>query len=166
MNIKNKNLRREIKDNFAEVINAYSRTVDQTPNCTIIALVDALGYQQARKTIAELVNTVGSWDGRIYTSTRQWAMSIQNAASPEELEDWQIYTPAAIHPSHIQQLAEAMQRYVPACSTAQVIMDEYGVTRCAKCQCELTCDSDSGDMPDHCPKCGAELDYSLFMQKN
>lgn len=40
----------------------------------------------------------------------------------------------------------------------RVFIDEWGVSRCA-CGAELCCD-EYGEMPDDCPVCGAELDYS------
>ncbi len=40
-----------------------------------------------------------------------------------------------------------------------VKMTDYGVTVCGNCGAELVCD-DCGDMPDKCPDCGCDLDYS------
>ena len=46
-------------------------------------------------------------------------------------------------------------------SKCAVYEDWYGITRCGVCHAPLTCD-DNGDMPEECPGCGSELDYSLY----
>lgn len=44
---------------------------------------------------------------------------------------------------------------------ALVLEDDFGITHCEQCGAEIL-SNDCGDMPDICPKCGAELDYSLY----
>lgn len=80
---------------------------------TVAAIVERLGYDTAREAIAEIINTVGEWDGRIWPSSREWAATIENAATRDELEAKSIYQPAEIHPAHINQLAQAMSKYAP-----------------------------------------------------
>ena len=80
---------------------------------TVAAIVKQIGYDTAREAIAEIVNTVGEWDGRIWPSSREWAATIETAATRDELEAKNIYQPAEIHPAHINQLAQAMSKYAP-----------------------------------------------------
>ena len=95
------------------MVNIYRETSDRTPAETVAEIVAALGYDAAREAVAEIVNTVGSWDGRIYPSSRAWAATVESAATAEELEEKCIYQPAEIHPAHINQLAQAMSEYAP-----------------------------------------------------
>lgn len=97
--------------NIKTVVNIYCETAEQTPAETVAAIVDRLGYDTAREAIAEIVNSVGEWDGRIYPSSREWAATIETAATRDELEAKSIYQPAEIHPAHINQLAQAMSKF-------------------------------------------------------
>lgn len=99
--------------NIKTVVNIYSETRDRTPAETVAAIVEQIGYDTAREAIAEIVNTVGEWDGRIWPSSREWAATIETAATRDELEAKNIYQPAEIHPAHINQLAQAMSKYAP-----------------------------------------------------
>ena len=99
--------------NIKTVVNIYSETSDRTPAETVAAIVERLGYDTAREAIAEIVNTVGEWDGRIWPSSREWAATVEIAATAEELEAKRIYQPSEIHPAHINQLAQAMSKYAP-----------------------------------------------------
>lgn len=97
--------------NIKTVVNIYCETSDRTPAETVAAIVDRLGYDTAREAIAEIVNSVGEWDGRVSRSSREWAATIETAATRDELEAKSIYQPAEIHPAHINQLAQAMSKY-------------------------------------------------------
>lgn len=99
--------------NIATVTRIYRETSDQTPAETVAEIVAAIGYDAAREAVAEIVNTVGEWDGRIWPSSREWAATIETAATRDELEAKSIYQPAEIHPAHINQLAQAMSKYAP-----------------------------------------------------
>lgn len=99
--------------NIKTVVNIYCETSDRTPAETVAAIVERIGYDTAREAIAEIVNTVGEWDGRIWPSSREWAATIETAATRDELEAKNIYQPAEIHPAHINQLALAMSKYAP-----------------------------------------------------
>lgn len=99
--------------NIATVARIYCETSDRTPAETVAAIVERIGYDTAREAIAEIVNTVGEWDGRIWPSSREWAATIETAATAEELEAKRIYQPSEIHPAHINQLAQAMSKYAP-----------------------------------------------------
>lgn len=98
--------------NIAAVVEVYRQTRDNTPAETA-AIVNRLGYSVAVEAVAELVNTVGEWDARIFPSVREWAESQPTAASRDELDAMSIYQPSEIHPAHINQLAEAMSKYQP-----------------------------------------------------
>ena len=99
--------------NIKTVVSIYCETSDRTPAETVAAIVERLGYDTAREAIAEIVNTVGEWDGRIWPSSREWAATVEIAATAEELEAKRIYQPSEIHPAHINQLAQAMSKYAP-----------------------------------------------------
>ena len=99
--------------NIKTVVSIYCETRDRTPAETVAAIVDRLGYDTAREAIAEIINTVGEWDGRIWPSSREWAATIETAATRDELEAKRIYQPSEIHPAHINQLAQAMSKYAP-----------------------------------------------------
>lgn len=110
--------------NREELVQAYSETRNNKPIETIDRLVCVIGYTAAVETVAELVNNVGEWDGRISRNNRQWAQSIETAATREELEALTIYQPDSIHPAHIDQLAAAMQNYTPEEEPAQEAQNE------------------------------------------
>lgn len=99
--------------NIKTVARIYCETIKQTPAETVAEIVAAIGYDAAREAVAEIVNTVGEWDGRIWPSSREWAATIETAATRDELEAKSIYQPAEIHPAHINQLAQAMSKYAP-----------------------------------------------------
>jgi len=105
--------------NIKTVVNIYCETSDRTPAETVAAIVERIGYDTAREAIAEIVNTVGEWDGRIWPSSREWAATIETAATRDELEAKSIYQPAEIHPAHINQLAQAMSKYAPPAQEAR-----------------------------------------------
>lgn len=102
--------RNKIKDNRKTLLSCYHSTQEQAPSDTIAALVEHIGYTEAVETVAELVNCVGSWDGRISRKTREWAGSIETAASSEELEMCHVYS-GEIHSTHVDQIADAMMKY-------------------------------------------------------
>ena len=99
--------------NIQTVVDIYQKTREHTPAETVAAIVERLGYGTAREAIAEIVNTVSEWDGRVSRSSRAWASSIESAATSDELEEHRIYQPVEIHPAHIEQLAQAMSKYTP-----------------------------------------------------
>lgn len=124
-------VKKAIRSNFSTVCEKYAENRTGTPADTIAEIVDAIGYDSAVVTIAEIVNTVGTWDGRISADSRAWAESIENAADADSLRDAGIYQPNAIHTAHINQLAEAMAEYtpteaeeIPAEVVAMVAVDE------------------------------------------
>lgn len=96
------------------VIEVFRATRDETPAATVAELVNRLGYETAREAVAELVNTVEEWDYRIYEYVREWAQSVETAATPDELRSHDIYQPGDIHPVHINQIGGAMMGYTPA----------------------------------------------------
>ena len=105
--------RTEIRKNFETIISIYKNTRDGKTTDTVAALVDALGYDNAVLTVAELVNTVGDWDLRISNKNREWAGNVAEAATRDELREMGIYTPSEIHQAHIDQLADVMRKYDP-----------------------------------------------------
>lgn len=103
-----------IKAHRKALIETFRATMDKTPAETISELVGLLGYAAAAETVAELVNSVGDWDGRVYDYVRTWAGGIETAATREEMEAHYIYQPSEIHPAHINQIGQAMRDYTPA----------------------------------------------------
>lgn len=102
------------KAHLETVVEVFKATREETPAATVAELVNRLGYETAREAVAELVNTVGEWDGRIYEYVREWAQSVETAATHDELRSHDIYQPGDIHPAHINQIGEAMREYAPA----------------------------------------------------
>jgi hypothetical protein len=105
--------KRTTKKNLATVVDVYKATRDTDPKNTAAELVKRMGYAVATEAVAELVNSVGEWDGRIFPSVRTWAAEQPTAATHDELDNMSIYQPADIHTAHINQLAEAMRDYEP-----------------------------------------------------
>ncbi len=90
------------------LVEAYNKSRfegNNTPEETISILKDMIGPHEALLAVAELVNTVGAWDGRVSATARSWAGSIEDAAQPEELEAMRMYQTAEIHPVHIDNIA-------------------------------------------------------------
>ena len=73
--------------NIAAVVEVYRQTRDNTPAETAAAIVNRLGYSVAVEAVAELVNTVGEWDARIFPSVREWAESQPTEDSTKEEEN-------------------------------------------------------------------------------
>lgn len=46
-----------------------------------------------------------------------------------------------------------------------VYIDRFGISRCGRCCEPLYCD-ENGDMPETCPRCDSELDYSNLNQSS
>lgn len=106
-------MKAEIMNRRNALVKTYTETKDGTPAETVAALVAVLGYDAAVLAVAELVNSVGDWDGRIYDYVRAWAEGVDGAASRAEQDAARIYQPAEIHPLHINQLGAAMMDYKP-----------------------------------------------------
>ena len=85
---------------------------ETSPAPTVTRFVEAVGIEAAQVTIASLVNQRGTFDGRISRQTREWAASIDGALDEQTAQEWGIYTDA-IHPAHLEQIAQAMIRYTP-----------------------------------------------------
>lgn len=85
---------------------------ETSPALTVTRFVEAVGIEAAQVTIASLVNERGTFDGRISRQTREWAASIDGALDEQTAQEWGIYTDA-IHPAHLEQIAQAMIRYTP-----------------------------------------------------
>jgi len=108
--------RQATRANFDTVVATFKETYyknNERPDQTVAAIVDALGYDAAVVTVAEIVNSVGDWDERVSAKNREWAAGIENAATRDELRTADIYQPSEIHPCHIDSLASAMRRYEP-----------------------------------------------------
>jgi hypothetical protein len=118
---------RIMKDNRAALLEVFQETREATPAATVAALVERIGYPAALETVAETVNTVSEWDGRIFPSVREWAANTEAAASREELSRYGLYQPNALHSCHINQIGEAMRDYEPkseAPATAEEVTEE------------------------------------------
>ncbi len=105
--------KKAIKARQEALVKAYTKSRfegDNTPRGTISILEDMIGPHEAILAVAELVNTVGSWDGRVSIASRSWAASIGDAARPDELETLGVYQPSEIHPAHIGNLASYCMR--------------------------------------------------------
>ncbi len=105
--------KKAIKARQVALVKAYTKSRvegDNTPREAVSILEDMIGPHEAILAVAELVNTVGSWDGRVSAAARAWATSIKDAAQPDELETLGVYQPGEIHPAHISNLASYCMR--------------------------------------------------------
>lgn len=98
--------KKTIEANQAVLVKIHheTRLTTNKPSDTVASLISQLGEDAALETIAELVNTVGLWDGRISPAVRSWAAAYPTAATKEELERIRVFTPSEIHQAHIDQL--------------------------------------------------------------
>lgn len=83
---------------------------NDSPAETVAELIGRVGYQAARETVAEAVNARGTWDARISDAARAWAATIDTAADHDTLVAHYLTTDA-IHPAHVDQIAEAAAEY-------------------------------------------------------
>lgn len=97
--------RRTIRDNLDTLTAIYRDARDDGPAAIVKALSEKIGDSAALATIANLVNATSRADGRISSAAHDWAESIDNAASPADLDRMGFYP--NIHPAHIAQLADA-----------------------------------------------------------
>lgn len=95
------------------LVDAYTKSRlegDNTPEETFSILDGMIGHREAILAVAELVNTVGDWDGRVSPAARSWASKVDGAASQDELKAIGVYQPSEIHPAHIDNLASYCMR--------------------------------------------------------
>lgn len=89
------------------LVEAYTKSRFEganTPEEAASILRGMIGHRETILAVAELVNTVGNWDGRVSARVRSWASGIEGAASPDELKAMGVYQPSEIHPAHIENL--------------------------------------------------------------
>ena len=104
--------KKEAREAIDKAIEAYKGT--DRPSEAVQMLVESVGYEEAKKIIATLVNAVSLYDGRIYEKTRTWANSVTAAPTNGQLRDMGIYgVDSWIHSAHVDQLGEAMRKYEP-----------------------------------------------------
>lgn len=97
--------RRTIRDNLDTLTAIYNTTRSADPAETVAQLVERIGKAAAVAIVADLVNATNPADGRVSAAAHVWAESIDNAASPADLDRMGFYP--NIHPAHINQLADA-----------------------------------------------------------
>lgn len=104
--------KKETREAINKAIEAYNGT--DRPSEAVAMLVETVGYDEAKRIIATLVNAVSLNDGRIYDRTRTWANSVTEAPTNGQLRDMGIYgVDSWIHSCHVDQLGEAMRKYEP-----------------------------------------------------
>ena len=101
---------RQIRDHMKQLIEAYRKTREKTPKETVELLADVVGQKACVEAVANLVNVVGDWDGRISSKCREWAKNVEGSVLRDELMEYCFYQPSEIHPSHIDQIARAAMR--------------------------------------------------------
>lgn len=109
---------RTVKANLATLETLYAAQYDEesplyhsTPEQTIAAYVEAVGYEAAVEIIASLVNR-NAWDGRISRRSAEWANAQENSWDEEACSSLSLYT-NRIHMAHLDQIANAMMKYQP-----------------------------------------------------
>lgn len=99
---------RKTESNRDHLIAIYQTGI--SPASTVAELIGRIGYEAARQTIAEAVNARGEWDGRVSDSSRAWAAAVEGAADRETLIQHYLVSDA-IHPAHVDQIAQAAAEY-------------------------------------------------------
>ena len=110
---------RQIRDHMKQLIEAYRKTREKTPKETVELLAYMVGQKACVETVANLVNVVGDWDGRISSRCRESAKNVEGSVLRDELMEYCFYQPSEIHPSHIDQIAKAAM-------SAEVLWKENG----------------------------------------
>lgn len=102
--------KKTVKARQKALVEAYTKSWfegNNTPEETVSILGGMIGHREAILAVAELVNTVGNWDGRVSAAARSWASSVDGVAKPKELDSIGVYQPSEIHPAHIDNLASS-----------------------------------------------------------
>lgn len=94
-----------------ELIDAYHYVLDHSnkPRDTCALLIDRVGKENAVEIVALMIATKGTRDGRISRSNRMWAEMIEPLAI-EIAHGCDLYYCDAIHPCHMDMIADAMRR--------------------------------------------------------
>ena len=79
---------RQIRDHMKQLIEAYRKTREKTPKETVELLKDVVGQKACVETVANLVNVVGDWDGRISSRCREWAKNVEGSVLRDELMEY------------------------------------------------------------------------------
>lgn len=115
--------RRTLQSNLSTLESIYAAQYDaesplyhSTPEQTVTAFVDSVGYEAAVEIVASLVN-LSAWDGRISHRCAEWANAQENSWDEDSCIRLQIYTDR-IHKAHLDQIAEAMMKYEPTTEPA------------------------------------------------
>lgn len=86
------------------------------PHETARVFVRAVGAEEAAQCVAAMIRRA-SWDGRISREAKAWAQSVALSGEWERhIEDTYC---DAIHPAHLSQIAEAMQKELEGCSAEE-----------------------------------------------
>lgn len=101
--------RKAIVANVLTFERIYSATREETPYNTVDSLVNDIGYAAAVEVVASMVNRL-AWDGRISNYAKAWASAQENAWDEKASNRIGIYSDM-IHPTHLNQIAEAMMTY-------------------------------------------------------
>lgn len=102
---------RSLQSSVKTLEDIYGNHIEGTPAETVSAFVKAVGYEEAKRTIASLINR-SAWDGRISRLRSAWAASIDEAFDEEAAVDQYIYS-SRIHLAHLDQIGAAFMKYVP-----------------------------------------------------
>ena len=136
--------KKEAREAIDKAIEAYKGT--DRPSEAVNMLVETVGYDEAKKIIATLVNAVSLHDGRIYERTRTWANSVTEAPTNGQLRDMGIYgVDSWIHSAHVDQLGEAMRKYEPPQEEqteqepTETTAEPKGARGCVNCSSFRTC---------------------------
>lgn len=100
--------RKQYKADYEQIEKTFNETRDLGPKKTVEILIDRLGHDRARAVVATMINSIGSWDGRIDDRNRAWAKTIDEAFDKEAAQDAFIY--CSIHSCHAEQIASEMRR--------------------------------------------------------
>lgn len=93
-----------------------ARENSNSPRETARVFIHAVGAEEAAQCVAAMIRRA-SWDGRISREAKAWAQSVALSGEWERhIEDTYC---DAIHPAHLSQIAEAMQKELEGCSAEE-----------------------------------------------
>lgn len=100
--------RKQYKADYEQIEKTFNETRDIGPKKTVETLIDRIGYDRAQAVVATMINSIGSWDGRIDDRNRAWSKTVDEAFDKEAATDAFIY--CSLHSCHADQIASEMRR--------------------------------------------------------
>lgn len=114
--------RKQYKADYEQIEKTFNETRDLGPKKTVETLIDRIGYDRAQAVVATMINSIGSWDGRIDDRNRAWSKTVDEAFDKEAATDAFIY--CSLHSCHADQIASEMRRAERPAETVETVEEE------------------------------------------